>query len=122
MNWLIYNLFIIRADKTIEPIKADILLSDNDFVPGASGIKVIHTPGHSAGHIALLIQDEGVLIAADMCANSMGLALSTMYEDMELGKKSILKAVQYDFDKALFGHGNPLMEGAAHKIRAAFNN
>ena len=120
-NWIIYNLFIKNTGNTIEPVKVDKLLNDNDIILVAGGVRVIHTPGHCAGHIALLVQNEGLLIAGDICANAMGLDLSAVYENREVGVQSILKAVSFSFDKAVFGHGNLLKSNASTKIKEKFN-
>ena len=120
INWLVYNLFIKKASHTIEPVLVDEKLADNDIIPIAGGVQVIHTPGHSAGHIALLVKNEGLLIAADICANAAGLALSTVYEDVDLGVKSIRKAASFDFDNAVFGHGGAIKQDAGKKMREKF--
>jgi hypothetical protein len=39
---------------------------------------------------------------------------------MALSIESILKAASFDFDKALFGHGSPLKEGANKKLLEKF--
>lgn len=121
INWLVYNLFIKRSDRNIQPVFITQKLSDHDVLPIAGGIQVIHTPGHSAGHVALLIKEEGVLIAADICANFMGLALSTLYEDKDLGTESIGKAADFKFEKVLFGHGNPLEKDGNEKLKEFYN-
>ena len=81
---------------------------------------MIHTPGHSAGLVALLLQNEGVLIAGDLCAHVMGLAYSTLYEDIALGRQSLLKAAALPFDTAIFGHGGPLHGQANCKLQKKF--
>ena len=45
----------------------DDLLQDGDFLEIEEIIqcKVIHTPGHSAGSIALFSEDDGVLFSGD---------------------------------------------------------
>lgn len=117
INWLVYNIFIKRVENTIEPVSIEERLNDKDIIPIAGGIQVIHTPGHSAGHIALLIKSEGVLIAGDICANAAGLGLSTVNEDAGLAIKSIIKAAEFNFDKAVFGHGSPIKQGANKKLK-----
>lgn len=62
------------------------------------------------------------LFAGDLCANVMGLALSTVHEDKALGIQSILKAASYNFDNAVFGHGNPLKKEASKKLHAKFKS
>ncbi len=118
-NKFVYQLFIKNAGNAVRPVAVDEELSDGDVLPLLGGIQVIHTPGHSAGHSALLLQSEGVLIAADLCAHVLGLAYSTLYEDRALGQQSILKAAARSFDTAVFGHGGPLRE-AARKLREKF--
>lgn len=120
VNWLIFNLLIKNGDATIEPLHIDVKLKDNDLI--ADDIQVIHTPGHSAGHIVLLVKSENVLIAGDLCANVMGLALSTVHEDKALGIQSILKAATFNFDTAVFGHGNALKKEANKKLYDTFKN
>ncbi|HWK06610.1 MAG TPA: MBL fold metallo-hydrolase [Puia sp.] len=120
INWLVYHLVIKRAANSIEAVRVDRQLADNELLPIAGGIQVLHTPGHSAGHLSLLVKNEGVLIAADICANGGGLGLSILYEDTVLGVKSILKAASFDFDIALFGHGGPLVGEANRKMKNKF--
>ena len=121
LNQLIYQLFIRRGGK-IDSFSIVRRLVDGEILPigGPGGIKVIYTPGHSAGHISLLLQEDRVLIAADICANAAGLDWSTVYEDRELGRQSILKAAAFEFDKAVFGHGRPLTSAANARLNAKF--
>jgi glyoxylase-like metal-dependent hydrolase (beta-lactamase superfamily II) len=121
INWLIFNLFIKKSANAIPALKVDQRVNDGDVLPAAGGIRVIHTPGHSAGHIALYLQQDDVLIAGDICANMMGPGLSTVYEDRALGIQSILKATQIPFGKAVFGHGKPLLQDAARRMRQKFS-
>jgi glyoxylase-like metal-dependent hydrolase (beta-lactamase superfamily II) len=120
LNQLIYKLVIGSPTTTVAPVAVEEKLSDGDIIPLLGGIQVVHTPGHSAGHIALLLPSEGVLIAADLCSHVLGLAYSTLYEDRELGRQSILKAAALSFDTAVFGHGRPLSGQANQQLRAKF--
>jgi glyoxylase-like metal-dependent hydrolase (beta-lactamase superfamily II) len=122
INWLINTIFIKPAGSTIEAVKVEETLNDRDLIPFAGGVQVIHTPGHSAGHIALLVKEEGLLIAGDLCAHMGGLGLSTVNENMALSVESILKAASFNFDKALFGHGSPLKGGANKKLQEKFKS
>jgi glyoxylase-like metal-dependent hydrolase (beta-lactamase superfamily II) len=122
VNSLVYNIFIKRADKTIEAVKVDERLKDNDVLPVSGGVEVIHTPGHCAGHIALLVKNEGVLIAGDICAHVGGLGVSTVNEDRALSIKSILKAASFEFDTAVFGRGSPLKTSANITLMKKFTS
>ncbi len=48
-------------------VKVDQLLKDGDTIElgDHGGLKVIHTPGHSKGHIALFHEQDGLLISGD---------------------------------------------------------
>lgn len=120
MNRLVYQLFIKGAGNAVPPVAVEEKLSDGDVIPLLGGIQVVHTPGHSAGHVALLLPSEGVLIAADLCAHVLGLAYSTLYEDRALGQQSIQKAAALSFDTAVFGHGGPLRGQANQQLRTKF--
>jgi len=121
LNQLIYQLFIRRGG-SIDPFSIARRLIDGEILPigGPGGVKVIYTPGHSAGHLAFYLQADRVLIAADICANAAGLGWSTVYEDRELGRQSILKAAAFDFDQAVFGHGRPMTSAANARLNAKF--
>jgi glyoxylase-like metal-dependent hydrolase (beta-lactamase superfamily II) len=120
VNKLIYQLVIKGPSTAVAPVAVEEKLSDGDVIPLLGGIQVVHTPGHSAGHVALLLPSEGVLIAADLCSHVVGLAYSTLYEDQALGRQSILKASHLSFDTAVFGHGRPLRGQANQQLRAKF--
>ena len=57
-------------------LPVDQTLKDGETLPMANDIEVIHSPGHCAGHIALLLRQEGVytslrcLFAGDGIHNS----------------------------------------------------
>jgi glyoxylase-like metal-dependent hydrolase (beta-lactamase superfamily II) len=120
-NWLVFQLFIKGSPRSMEPLVVARTLHDGELLPLAGGIRVVHTPGHSLGHIVLILEKEGILIAGDLCANMLGLDLSTVYEDRELGLASIRRVAALDFDKAVFGHGKPVLASANQKLKAAFS-
>jgi glyoxylase-like metal-dependent hydrolase (beta-lactamase superfamily II) len=122
INKIIYQLFIKRGAQHIEATTIDRRLRDGEILPIAGGIRIIHTPGHATGHLSLLLEQDSLLLAADICANAGGLNYSTVYEDRETGRQSLLKAAAFDFDKAAFGHGGPIKTGAAAAIRAKFSS
>ncbi len=121
-NWLIYQLIISRAGIDIVPVTIDEVLNDNDLLPLLGGTRIIHTPGHSMGHISLLTEGTETLIAGDLFSNRISLGLSVFYEDIEIGLSSIRKVTDRDFDKVLFGHGRPILKNASSLIRQAFGD
>jgi glyoxylase-like metal-dependent hydrolase (beta-lactamase superfamily II) len=120
VNGLIYQLFIKGGKGTIPPVRVDERLQHTDLIAVAGGLQVLHTPGHSVGHMALWLKEEGVMIAGDTCAHILGLDFSTVYEDRSVGIRSLQQMAEYPFDQAVFGHGSPLQGQANQKIKAKF--
>jgi glyoxylase-like metal-dependent hydrolase (beta-lactamase superfamily II) len=120
VNQLVFRFFIKGVSSQIPAVRVDERVADNDVLPTAGGLRVIFTPGHSAGHMALLLERESVLIAGDMCANVAGLAYSTVNEDIGVSQQSLLKAAAIPFEQAVFGHGGPVRHNASQKLREKF--
>ena len=113
---IIFRLFI-HPPASVEPAEVEALLTDGGEAPG--GFKVIHAPGHSQGQVALLwARHGGVLVAADVASNMMGLGISPAYEDLELGRRTLAHLAGLDFEVAVFGHGKPILKGAADAFRS----
>ncbi len=119
---IVYRLFIKPGGTTYKAFALDQTLQDGERLPMASDVEVIHSPGHCAGHIALLLRHEGVLIAGDICSNVMGLGYSVLNEDMVLARKSILRVAEYSFERAVFGHGKPLDKRANESLKERFSD
>jgi glyoxylase-like metal-dependent hydrolase (beta-lactamase superfamily II) len=119
---LVYRFVIQPGGSTYESFPIEKTIGDGEILPFANDIQVIHTPGHSAGHVSFLLPGEGILIAGDICANVMGLSYSTINEDRALARESILKAAEFPFDQAVFGHGNPLKKRADQLLNQRFTD
>jgi glyoxylase-like metal-dependent hydrolase (beta-lactamase superfamily II) len=96
-------------------------LEDGVVIDIAGGIEVIHTPGHTSGHVALLWKkDDGLLFTGDAAANLVGLNYMLGYDDIPQGKASLAKLSGFDFEAAVFGHGKPILSGASDKFTKKF--
>ncbi len=95
-------------------------MQDGEALPLA-GLIAVHTPGHTAGHLALLLpRDGGVLFAGDAATNFGRLGVGPIYEDVAEGGRSLEKLAALEFDTALFSHGRPLRPRAGERFRARF--
>ncbi|MFJ7364121.1 MBL fold metallo-hydrolase [Peribacillus frigoritolerans] len=103
-------------DQPVEPYRVDLKLSDNDQInTGSRSLKVLHTPGHTLGHISLYEPEEEVLISGDLFhKNDIGWlnifreGVSSLQRSIEsLDRLSMLR-----IQRAYSGHGpqieNPL--------------
>ena len=105
------------ADERLEPVPIDQPLTDGEILPIAGGIEVIHTPGHCAGHVALLWRPGRTLFAGDVCTNLLGLGDPVGFENLEEGRASQRKLASFSFDAAGFGHGGPIVRDASTRFR-----
>jgi glyoxylase-like metal-dependent hydrolase (beta-lactamase superfamily II) len=102
-----------------EPCQVDAELEDGEEIEAAGGLKVIHAPGHTPGHIALLLPSKRILFAGDAVLNVLGLRppLAMATPDMAQAKESIRKLAALDFDIACFGHGGVMRKDAVIRFR-----
>jgi glyoxylase-like metal-dependent hydrolase (beta-lactamase superfamily II) len=83
-------------------------------------LEIIETPGHTPGHISVLDRAGGVLVAGD-ALNGVGDGRLTganpdFSEDMDLANASVAKLAAFDYEVALFGHGEPVQAGASRLV------
>jgi len=109
-----------RPPPSGEPVAVEHDVEDGETLPFA-GLLAVHTPGHTAGHLALLLpRDGGVLFTGDAATNFGRLGVGPVYEDVAEGRRSLEKLAALDFDIVVFAHGRPLRSRAAERFRARF--
>ena len=93
---------------------------DGSLLPVAGGLRVIHTPGHTPGHVSLLHAPTGVLITGDALFNMRAIRYSPgwLCTDAELNRKSADVLGDLDYDVAAFTHGPEIRAGAREAVRA----
>lgn len=102
----------IESPRTIEP------LNDGDEV---FGLEVIGTPGHTAGHISVLDQTAGFLVAGDALNEADGMILGPNADfsaDHAEALASVGRLAERQFETVVFGHGQPLVGGASDAVIA----
>ena len=79
------------------------------------GLRIVATPGHTAGHISVLDPTTSTLLTGDSVFNVGELALSppAFTADMAAALASVQKLGGLTFERALFGHGTPIESGAS---------
>jgi glyoxylase-like metal-dependent hydrolase (beta-lactamase superfamily II) len=109
LNQILYRIFIKSVPPYVPAAEIDHEIQDGEVLPIAGGLEAIHTPGHSAGHMAFVLQrDGGLLFAADACSNLPFLGYSIVYDDLEEGRRSLAKLAALDVAAVCFGHGRAL--------------
>jgi glyoxylase-like metal-dependent hydrolase (beta-lactamase superfamily II) len=92
-------------------------VADGEELPW-DGLLALRTPGHSAGHLALLLpRDGGVLFVGDAATNFGRLSWGPVYEDVAEGERSLRRLAALDFEVAAFAHGRTMRSGASARFR-----
>ncbi len=91
-------------------------LADGDDV---LGLRIVATPGHTAGHLAVFDEGTGVLVAGDALNNDGRLSGSNpqFTEDEAAAADSVRALARLAPRAILVGHGAPVLDGAADALR-----
>ncbi len=79
-------------------------------------LAIVATPGHTPGHIAVLDEAGGVLVAGDALRTEGAKPAAPNVQftaDMAQARASIAKLAERSFETLLVGHGEPITAGAA---------
>ncbi len=96
---LAYQTSYVHVDRTV---------SDGQELPYLGGVVVIHTPGHTLGHICLYLKKSKILIAGDALEVEEGRLVPTppsINYDLGLYKQSLKKLAGYDIQSVICYHG-----------------
>jgi len=100
----------IEAAQTIQSVV------DGDEV---FGLQIVGTPGHTAGHISVLDPAGSLIVLGDAMTNQGGQLGSSPAQytwDMNEATATVKKLAALQFDRAVFGHGEPIESGASAAI------
>lgn len=104
--------------------KVDIVLRDGEELPYCGGITVIHTPGHTHGHICLYLKQSKVAITGDMLTMDGGALVpsaSRINYDNDMNLKSIGRLAEYDIKAAITYHGGLYKDNVNSRIKELIN-
>lgn len=106
--------------KAFEPVEVGHELHDGEVLPVLGGLRVLHTPGHTPGHVSLLHQPTGVLITGDAIFNVLRLRwpVKAFCTDVRLTQRTAQVLGQFDYRVAAFTHGPHVAGNAREKVRA----
>lgn len=110
---------MLKAGFEKNKVNIDETLIDGQELPYCGGITVIHTPGHTPGHICLYFKKWKILIAGDIFCINDGILCSenqNLNFDNELNVKSIQKLMKYDIEKVICYHGGIYNENVNERI------
>jgi glyoxylase-like metal-dependent hydrolase (beta-lactamase superfamily II) len=109
----------LNRNARFEPIEVATPLSDGDLLNVAGGLRVLHTPGHSPGHVSLLHEPTGVLITGDAIFNVLGLRRSPamLCSDVRMTERTAHVLGEVEYEIAAFTHGPEIRQRAREQVR-----
>jgi glyoxylase-like metal-dependent hydrolase (beta-lactamase superfamily II) len=96
--------------KNFTPVDVDTTLLDNQELPFCGGITVIHTPGHTPGHLCLYHKNSKTLIVGDAMNVMNGKLMGPRKEiledgDYKIALDSLKKLLKFDVKNIITYHG-----------------
>ena len=88
---------------------------DGQLIPALGGLRVIHTPGHTPGHICLYAERERILFTGDMLQVMRGrvtFASRFFSSDLPLARASVARLAALDVRMIAFAHYPPWSDDA----------
>jgi glyoxylase-like metal-dependent hydrolase (beta-lactamase superfamily II) len=111
---------LFRRNRGATPTQVDEELTDGQVIDVGGGLRVLHTPGHTPGHLALLHELSGVLITADSIWNvrrRMRWPIKAFCTDFTRTTQTAQVLGEVDYDVAAFTHGPEIHDNAREAIR-----
>lgn len=102
------------------PVPVSEELSDGSVLDIAGGVRVLHTPGHSPGHISLLHEPTRVLITGDAIWNMrarMSWPVAAFCASFTQTQQTAHILGEVEYDVAAFTHGPEIRSGARRAVR-----
>ncbi|RZU76280.1 glyoxylase-like metal-dependent hydrolase (beta-lactamase superfamily II) [Micromonospora kangleipakensis] len=95
-------------------------LADGDVLAVGGGLRVLHTPGHSPGHVSLLHEPTRVLVTGDALFNVAGVRwpVKSFCTDFRMTQRTAHVLGELDYDVAAFTHGPEITNRAREQVRA----
>jgi glyoxylase-like metal-dependent hydrolase (beta-lactamase superfamily II) len=99
------------------PVEVGRELHDGDVLPVAGGLTVVHTPGHTPGHVSLL-HASGVLVTGDSLFNIRGVRwpVGPACTDARQAHRTAQRLVDLEYSQVAFTHGPEIREGARDAV------
>ena len=127
MAWRLIWHLVRTGGARIPPVEVLETFDDGDVLDVPGRLRVVATPGHTQGHVALHVEQAGVLFTGDaMCSlhpltgrRGPQLMPSALNNSTDQALASLERIAALDASTLLFGHGEPWADGAAVAVARA---
>lgn len=101
-------------------VRVDRTLKDGDELPQHGGLRIIHTPGHTPGHVSVFVRAHGLLVSGDALRVDAGKLVGPApgaTPDMKSAIASVGKLTSLSIDRVICYHGGLSPQGVSDRIR-----
>ena len=115
------RLFARLGNVRFTPLAVSRELSDGDVLSIGDGLQILHTPGHTPGHISLLHQESRTLITGDSIFNMnsrMSWPIAMFCTDAPLNEVTAARLADAEYSTAAFTHGPHISGTGRESIRS----
>jgi glyoxylase-like metal-dependent hydrolase (beta-lactamase superfamily II) len=118
-RYVVTRLFGLAVTQAFPGVEVRQEVHDGEVLPIGGGTRVVHTPGHTPGHISLLHEESRTLITGDTIMNVAGLRGLPAYvcHDYPVYLRTRHLLAELDYDVAAFTHGPEMRIRARERIR-----
>jgi glyoxylase-like metal-dependent hydrolase (beta-lactamase superfamily II) len=111
---------LFRRNRGSKPTPVEEELVDGQLLDVAGGLRVLHTPGHTPGHVSLLHEPSRLLITGDSIWNMLGRmswSIAMLCTDAAMSRRTAEVLGEQDYDVVAFTHGPEIRDGAREAVR-----
>lgn len=101
--------------RRVEPVEVDVFLYNEECLDWCGGCRIIATPGHTPGHVSLLMEKDSIIITGDAIALEDGkpvIANPQFTLDIAKAEKSMEKLLSLKANAYYCYHGGILTSAA----------
>ncbi len=103
----------------LEEWRIDGTITEGDVIDaGRTKISVLHTPGHTSGHLVFFFPDEGLLFCGDICLTKVGPWYGDASTPVDELIASINRIIDMKPDRVVSGHNKDVV--ASSLVREVF--
>lgn len=122
-SFLPARIFTRFGSETFPTFQVTEPLTDGAVLDVAGGLRVVHTPGHSPGHVSLLHEPSGVLVTGDALFNVFGVRwpVRSFCSDFAMTQRTAHVLGELEYEVAAFTHGPEITDRPREHIRRFLN-
>jgi glyoxylase-like metal-dependent hydrolase (beta-lactamase superfamily II) len=118
LSWAVLGLNHLFLRRRISPLRIDGALDDDEHI---LGLRVISVPGHTPGQIALLHEQDGVVLSADSVFNVRGHLghdpTPGLTIDIRQAEASLERLLELGLEDFAPSHGPAMLGDATSRLR-----